>query len=80
MERFSVLVPTIISMIDQLFAGGGIRSYLRSGQTRVKHKECRLGTGQNYRGFQANQRGLGQIPGKYCGELKKRPPHEWREE
>jgi hypothetical protein len=51
MERFSVLVPTIISMIDQLFAGGGIRSYLRSGQTRVKHKECRLGTGQNYRRF-----------------------------
>lgn len=51
MERFSVLVPTVISMIYQLVAGGGIPSYLRSGQTREKHKECILGTGQNYRRF-----------------------------
>ena len=31
-------------------------------------------------GFQANPRGLRQIPGKYWGELKKRPLREWREE
>ena len=38
MERFSVLVPTVISMIYQLVAGGGIRSYLRSGRDEQNTK------------------------------------------
>ena len=46
------------------------------GERQAEHKECTLVTGQNYRGFEANQRGLGQIPGKYYGELKKRPLYE----
>jgi len=67
-------------MIYQLVAGGGIRSYLRSGRDKQNTKNVYWALDRITAGFQANPRGLGQIPGKYCGELKKRPLHEWREE